>query len=146
MAQRASLHGPFIGLVLLLGLTMAGAATARLWSVPDPAPQTPVAMARDLLFTDRDDGAVAVHDPAGALVAILPPGTNGFVRGALRGLARERRRGDAPIAAPFHLTEYIDGRLTLEDAATGRRLDLRAFGATNAGAFARLLTAREDQP
>ena len=144
MAERASLRGPFIGLMLLLGLTMAGAASARLWHVPEPQPGVPVAATRSLVFTDRDDGAVAVSAPDGTPVAVLPPGTNGFVRGALRGLARERRREDAAMSAPFHVTEYIDGRVTLQDPATGRWVDLRAFGATNAGAFARLLTAREE--
>ena len=33
-----------------------------------------------------------------------------------------------------------DGRLTLADPATGARIDLEAFGPTNAGVFARLLT------
>lgn len=145
MAERASLRGPFVGLMLLLGLTMAGAATARFLHVPEPMPNVPVAQAGDLLFADRDDGAVVVTAPGGGLVAVLPPGTNGFVRGALRGLARERRREDAAMSAPFHVTEYVDGRVTLQDPATGRWVDLRAFGATNAEAFARLLIAREEQ-
>lgn len=144
MAERASLRGPFIGLVLLLGLTLAAAGSARLWHVPEPPPATPVAAARSLVFADRDDGAVVVSASDGTPVAVLPPGTNGFVRGALRGLARERRREDAAMAAPFNVTEYVDGRVTLQDPATGRWVDLRAFGATNAEAFARLLTAREE--
>ena len=146
MREPASLRGPFVGLMLLLGLTMAGAVSAPLWRTPGHAPDVPVALARDLLFEDRDDGAVTVRDAAGAFVAVLPPGTNGFVRGALRGLARERRREEAGASAPFHLSEYADGRVILEDPATGRLVDLRAFGATNAAAFARLLTAREGTP
>ena len=77
-----------------------------------------------------------------------------FVRGALRALARERRAdvGDntagipdagsvtTPVEhAPFRLTRYTDGRLTLDDTTTGAHLELRAFGPTNAAAFAGLL-------
>jgi putative photosynthetic complex assembly protein len=53
---------------------------------------------------------------------------------------------EGDLDTPFRLTDWTDGRLTLEDRSTGRSVELRAFGATNAAAFARLLTARgEDQ-
>jgi putative photosynthetic complex assembly protein len=146
VADRTSLRGPLIGVAALLAFTVAAAGAARLWGGPEPVPDVPAAMARDLRFEDRDDGAVTVRDGGGAMVAVLPPGTNGFIRGALRGLARERRREEASMSAPFRLTDWTDGRLTLEDPATGRTLDLRAFGVTNAGAFARLLTAGEERP
>jgi putative photosynthetic complex assembly protein len=61
----------------------------------------------------------------------------------VRGLVRERRREDIGSAIPFRLTAWQSGQLTLEDQATGRRLDLTGFGQTNALAFARLLTNRE---
>jgi hypothetical protein len=35
---------------------------------------------------------------------------------------------------------HPDGRLTLEDPATGRRMDLSAFGPSNAAVFARVLS------
>ena len=66
-------------LVRLAGLQPAGAAAA--------APPSPAA-SRLLRFTDLADGGVAVHDAdTGGLVATLAPGTNGFIRGTLRGLA-----------------------------------------------------------
>jgi hypothetical protein len=37
---------------------------------------------------------------------------------------------------------WNDGRLTLDDPVSGRRLDLEAFGRDNAGAYAALLTGR----
>jgi len=79
----------------------------------------------------------------GDVVEVLEPGTNGFVRGVLRGLARDRKlRGIGP-QPPFELTRWTDGRLSLTDTATGREIELDAFGPTNVGAFARLLTAAE---
>ena len=35
----------------------------------------------------------------------------------------------------------FDGGLTIEDGSTGRRIDLQAFGPTNANTFAQLLHA-----
>ncbi len=42
-------------------------------------------------------------------------------------------------AIPFHLTRWSDGRLTIDDTATGQLIELEAFGHTNEDAFARLL-------
>ena len=70
----------------------------------------------DLRFEDRADGAVLVYDVANdRLVDTLKPGTNGFVRGVLRGLARERRARQIGPAPPFRLTRWADGRLSLDD-------------------------------
>ena len=60
----------------------------------------------------------------------------------MRGLARQRIRQDADKAIPFRLTEWADGRLTLEDPTTGRRVEMEAFGITNEQVFANLLTAK----
>ena len=76
----------------------------------------------------------------GAFVATVPPETNGFLRTLLAGLVRERRREDmGGPATPFRITRWADGRLTVDDTATGRLIELEAFGHTNADAFARLL-------
>ena len=134
--------GPLVGAGLLVGGALLAAVAGRLGAGdPGPPPSDAVA-ARELRFEDRPDGAIAVLDAAGAPVAVAEPGTNGFLRGALRGLARERKRRDFGPEAPFRLTAWADGRLTLDDTATSRRLELGAFGPTNAAVFARLLTAR----
>jgi putative photosynthetic complex assembly protein len=69
-------------------------------------------------------------------------GEAGFLRGALRALARERRKRDLGAEAAFELIARGDGRLTLNDPATGERIDLESFGPTNFATFARLLTAK----
>jgi putative photosynthetic complex assembly protein len=97
---------------------------------------------RDLRFEDRTDGAVLIYSsPQDRLVDTLPPGTNGFVRGVLRGLVRERRADRIGATPPFRLTRWADGRLSLDDPSTGRHVDLEVFGPTNAGAFADILIA-----
>lgn len=98
-----------------------------------------VTQERSLRFLDRADGGVDVIDAgSGASVAVLQ-GEQGFVRGALRALARERQARQLGPELPFLLTAHADGRLTLSDPATGERIDLESFGSANIGDFARLL-------
>lgn len=94
---------------------------------------------RPLRFEDRPNGDVAVVDArSGQLVSLLH-GEQGFVRGALRALARERRARELGPEEPFQLIARQDGGLTLYDPATGKKVDLESFGPTNAGAFAQML-------
>ncbi len=95
---------------------------------------------------DRDDGSIALRE-AGSLrvVATIRPGEDGFIRGTLRGLAQARQREGLGPEEPFRLVRYADGRIALDDAATGRYVALQAFGPTNAAAFGRILQdARQD--
>ena len=41
-------------------------------------------------------------------------GEQGFLRGSLRALARERQRNGLGPQAPFELTGHVDGRITLQ--------------------------------
>ncbi len=77
----------------------------------------------------------------GAQIYRVAPETNGFMRQTLRGLVRDRRRLGLGDETPFVLTHWNDGRLSLDDPATDRRLELESFGETNAGAFAQLFQA-----
>lgn len=95
---------------------------------------------RDLRFSDGEAGVVYIWDASqDALIGSIAPGTENFVRGVLRSFARDRRSRSLDRLTPFRLARHSDGRLTIEDLATGRSLDLRAFGPTNLGAFERLL-------
>jgi putative photosynthetic complex assembly protein len=127
-----------IGSLLLVGL-------ARLTGYTPAQPDVSAIVERsDLRFEDRADGAVLVYaSPQDRLVDTLPPGSNGFVRGVLRGLVRERRADRIGAAPPFQLTRWADGRLSLDDPSTGRHVDLEVFGPTNAGAFAEILAASQ---
>ena len=106
-------------------------------------PQAEALQSRDLMFLDRADGAVLVYE-AGQETAldILEPGTNGFLRGVMRGVARERKLSNVSNSDPVRLTLWDDGRLTLDDLSTNYHVGLIAFGPTNAGAFARLLNVQ----
>lgn len=120
-----------------IGLAAMGPAAGGRSAPPAGA----VVAERTLRFEDRADGAVVVREgmrPDAGEVAVFE-GEQGFLRGALRGLARLRKMDGLDGTAPFRLVAWADGRLTLTDAATGQRIDLEAFGPTNAAVFARLL-------
>lgn len=100
-----------------------------------------IAAERSLRFVDRDDGSIGIVDADSDLVIDeVAPGANGFLRGTLRGLVRERKRQSIGAETAFRLVGRRDGHLLLNDPATGRTIDLGAFGPTNAETFARLLT------
>ena len=136
------------GALMLAGMAVASsiaiAAYGRITGAANSEPTAKVLMARDLLFKDRPNGAVAVFDARdpSTPIEVVAPETNGFLRATMRGLARQRLRQDADRDVPFRLTGWADGRLTLEDPTTGRRVEMEAFGITNEEAFARLLTAK----
>lgn len=133
---------------LVLGATILGAAIGvRTGPVPVVPEGGTVLASRDLQFRDRPDGSVLVSDArSGARVEMLEPGTSSFIRATLRALVRERRMGEFGTEAAFRLTALDNGRLTLEDLATGRTIDLVAFGPTQVESFARLLNARSATP
>ena len=127
------------GLVLatLIGTMFARATRTGTTTMPPVA----AVEARDLRFEDRADGAIVIFRDGGPRFAgLLPAGGNGFLRGVLRGLARERLRQQGIPTAPFRLTRWADGRLTIADPHTGRSVDVGAFGPDNYGIFARVFS------
>lgn len=98
---------------------------------------------RQLRFADSADGHVLVSDAVtGASIATIGTEGSGFIRGVMRGLARERRQHHAGSAAPFRLSYWPDGALTLTDDTTGRVIELGSFGPSNRAAFAAFLPIR----
>jgi putative photosynthetic complex assembly protein len=136
-------RGPLLGAAILVGGAILAVAAVRLTGVGmSRVADAPTISERAFRFEDRIDGSIAVLDAANnRQVEAVAPGTNGFLRGTLRGLARERKRQGVGPEEPFRLVAHADGRLTLVDPTTGRRVDLEAFGATNAAAFSQLLAA-----
>lgn len=137
-------RAPLVGVALLLGAVIAGVAFVRLTGIgAAQVADAPAVSERALRFEDRDDGSIVVVDAASdAEVDAIAPGTNGFLRSTLRGLVRERKREGHGPEQPFRLVGRADGRLTLVDPATGRRVDLESFGPTNAAVFAQLMTTQ----
>lgn len=135
-------RAPLIGAAILVGVALFSVAAMRLMGVDADKPEeSQIVNSRELRFADRPDGGIDVFDgTTNKTIEQLAPGTNGFIRGTLRTFARERHRQGVGETIPVRLVALADGRLRLEDPTTGRYVGLEAFGETNAGAFARLLT------
>lgn len=135
-------RGVLIAVALLLSFVIIMVGVARLTGFMMPqAPLAPEAQAIDIRFLEEDDGSMGVYEAgSGTLLTRLPPGGEGFIRGVLRSMERQRKGFDAPLSDPFHLARRQNGDLTLEDPTTGILIDLRAFGETNEAAFAELLS------
>jgi putative photosynthetic complex assembly protein len=135
-----------IATAALLGLTLVSTAAVRVWRISAPQVSSAAAPAPsaliDLQFKDEADGSIAVRQSGTQrLIATLPPGQDGFVRGVMRGLARDRISRKIGQDIPFRVAQARDGALTLEDLATGRRIDLQSFGVDNRASFLRFLPA-----
>lgn len=146
------------GTLILAGalITFAFGATAAVRIAGIPAAASPVAMraeahvtavsSRQLRFVDRADGAVVIEDVgangahAGTAAIIKAGEQTGFIRGVVRSLARERRMNGIGEQPPFTLTLWRNGQLSLTDSATGRSIEMTAFGSDNRASFAALLS------
>ena len=126
----------------LVALSIVGAGAARLFGVPSAIPQsTAVAMVMVRFSDAADKSVVATDATTGRELARYAPDTNGFLRATLRGLVGDRMRvnGAEQPDVPFEVIGWADGRLSLQDPATKRDVELEAFGITNEAAFAALL-------
>ena len=133
---------PRIALVVagvVMALTLVGVGLAR-WSGFDGRQQDAQATSeRALHFKDQADGGIAIVDAHSGATLDTVHGEQGFLRGTLRAVVRERKLRGLVSAVPLQLTSRADGRLTLTDPVTGSRIDLESFGPTNAAVFARWL-------
>jgi putative photosynthetic complex assembly protein len=135
-------RGALIAAASVVAFTLVVTTSARLFGISPSGNPSMAGPARsvDLRFVDEPNGSVDVRDGRDDhVIAYLAPGTNGFIRGVMRGRAHDRERRGIGSAPPFRLSAWRDGRLALQDTATGRLIDLDAFGASNKDAFAQLL-------
>ena len=136
-ARNLMPRGALLALTSVLLVTVVSIATARYAGISTRQPDAPALLVRELRFEDTPEGAVAVIDGVTGARIETVTGEQGFLRGTLRGLARERKRANLGPEQNFQLIGRADGRLTLADPATGQRIDLESFGPTNAAVFAR---------
>ncbi len=141
-------RAPLVALGGLVIASVVAVAAVRLTGIGVvQVPDAPAVTVREFRFEDRPDGSIVVLDSAGqSLIDTVAPGTNGFLRGTLRGLARERKRQGVSPDVPFRMIGRADGKLTLEDPGTGRRVDLGSFGPTNAAVFAQIMATQAPGP
>jgi len=134
-SKRPPINKPISVLIGFLILVLALVAFARFqglgWTVKD----APVVWERSLTFVDTPDGNISARDYFDSKEVALFRGEQGFLRGTLRALARERKMRGIGSEAPFVVLAHSDGRLTLTDPSTAQRIDLESFGPTNSAIF-----------
>ncbi len=130
---------PLFAVFAALTITVIGAFVGRVTHASVTIPGTTLVAERDLRFLDREDGAVVVQSPKDGHEVAVYTGEQGFLRGTLRGFARTRHLDGLGPEQPFQLSRWSDGRLTIDDKATGQHVELMAFGPTNVAVFAPLL-------
>lgn len=129
-----------LGFALFLIACLALVAWVR-WTGP-AQPDNITARAeqiRTLRFVDQPDGSIQVIDATTGADVHNFQGEQGFVRGTLRALVRDRRLQGFGADQPFELIAHDAGRLSLRDPATGSTIALESFGSKNIGVFARLM-------
>lgn len=140
-------HDPFIpkgSLKMIagwLGLSVIVVLVAVSMKDYEDAPDIPTNAQNLALVTvdDTADGGIVIRSDKG--VAELGPDANGFVRGVLRALARQRSVAKIGPEHAFVLAHTRDGNFVISDPMTGTQIDLRAFGKDNTLAFAALMPA-----
>lgn len=123
----------------MLAMVIGVAELGRLQTVKTEIPVSEPVSTLDLNFSDRPDGAVIITNARDGKLVSVVTGQAGFLRASLRGLAQERLREGLGAEMPFRLTRWKDDRLTLDDLATHRHIELIAFGSSNEGVFAQVL-------
>ncbi|MBO0663320.1 hypothetical protein LQ948_11810 [Jiella sp. MQZ9-1] len=104
------------------------------------APASAMVAHRDLRLVEHPDTSAVILDAkTGQTLVSAGPGKGPFTIEALRNLDRYRGREGVSKALPFVLALKADGRLVVSDPQTHQEVDLRAFGARQAEAFAKLM-------
>jgi putative photosynthetic complex assembly protein len=139
VSERRASRFPAIAVALLLMGTFVTIGVSRLQGTTQEVTAEPARKIRQLRFVDQPDGAVAAIDVTSGQLVQRYEGEQGFLRGTLRAMARQRKLNGVGAAEPFELILHADGRLTLHDPATGTKIALESFGSRNIGVFAQLL-------
>jgi len=143
-------RGALIAAFALVGFSLLATTAVRLTRLAAPAPvasaQPAPTASVDLWFSDQADGSIRVQNSKTLkVVATIQPGVGGFVRGVMRGLARDRISRHIGATPPFRLSQAKNGAMSLQDTATGRVIDLESFGTGNRDSFIELLHAQGAQ-
>ena len=117
------------------------------FSAPTTEHAAPLVKSTNLIFKDDSNGDILVEvlgsetekSSVSSVKVLRFSGEQGFLRGTLRALARDRRVRNLSPEAPFVLALDQDGRLAITDTLTNKGIDLVAFGTDNLAVFEQLL-------
>lgn len=137
---------PLYSAVALAGFTFLLAIGARRYGIGSaPEPISVPVEERAIRFLPQDDGSLAVLDVNSGVevVRLRSEGGNGFLFGAKRGIDYKRNLAHVDPETPFALTRWQNGRITLDDPATGMHIAVNSFGPTQVASFEQLFRRGE---
>ncbi len=137
MVPRALVVAMFALMIGTLGL----ATVSRLTDAPRAGvvAVSPVVQTLDIVLIGNRNGAYAVQDTAGTVLAMSDADKAGFIGVMGRVVERKRATANLPVADPVQLHRHENGTLSIRDKSTGMDIALIGYGADNVAAFARLL-------
>ncbi len=132
--------------------TLLYVAYVTQWSSKASVESTRALVTQQLVIKDAPNGDILIEllsTPSHPIPAGEPSlrfsGEQGFLRGTLRALARERKVRHLSPLSPFELALHEDGRLSITDTLTHQGIDLEAFGPDNLAVFVQILQASAPQ-
>lgn len=142
-------RAPLIAAAVLALFAYGIAISAKVFGVGAAAEPVSVPIEeRAIRFTTQTDGSMQVVDVNTGLnvVRLTSEGGNGFMFGALRGIAYKRSIAKVAPETPFALTRWQNGKITLDDPATGMHIAVNSFGPTQVASFERLFSVERAAP
>ena len=124
--------------LLCLALLLLGVFTVRQTGSNVREADAPVVWQKNLRFEDGARGEIVVIDAATQQQVAVFEGEQGFLRGTLRALVRERKKRAIGADEAFELSSHADGQMVLRDPATGEAIHLASFGPSNAQIYRQL--------
>jgi len=137
----------FRAMLLVMVLALGYATYETQFNASHTTDDSPALQKMNLIINDDSNGDILItvinlkpNSESGVNNQVLRfSGEQGFLRGTLRALARERHMRNLTSDAPFELALHEDGRLTITDTLTNKGIDLQAFGPDNVAVFAKIL-------
>jgi len=139
---QSSSNQPAIPVVvrwILVGLAvlLVGVSWIKQSGVEMREADAPIVWKKALRFEDGSHGEILVFDASQKQIATFE-GEQGFLRGTLRALARERKKRSISGEAAFELSGHADGQMVLSDPTTGESIHLASFGPSNVQIYRQL--------
>ena len=126
-----------VAMVSLAAITLAMVTFAVLTDRPlvGQPKEAPVWKAQTLTMEGRGNHVTVVEDTG----TVLLDGNGGFVSVVIDGLERARLVAGVEGNPPVTITQYMNGRVSLVDPASGWQVELSSFGPGNVRTFLTML-------
>jgi putative photosynthetic complex assembly protein len=121
-----------------LGLLLVSVYWVRQNHTQTAEPESKPLWSKAFKFEDGSQGEIVVIDPKTKEVVATFEGEQGFLRGTLRALVRERKKRWIGPDEAFELSDFGNGAMVLSDPTTGESIYLSSFGPSNAMVFKKL--------